>query len=100
MRDLKQACKDYFHKGFEDFIYTSPVSGIVILNTPEGRFKQIIYLDEGKMCFGEVETIGTIGRPKTIDYEAVQKLKNEGMTQEQISRELNVSLSTVRRNWK
>ena len=40
------------------------------------------------------------GRPKSVDVEEIQRLKEEGMTQEQTARELNVSLSTVRRNWK
>lgn len=40
------------------------------------------------------------GRPKRVEFEEIQKLKDKGMTQEQVARELNVSLSTVRRNWK
>ena len=48
----------------------------------------------------EFNTKNSVGRPRAIKKEEVQKLKNSGFTQEQISRELNVSLSTVRRCWK
>lgn len=37
------------------------------------------------------------GRPKTIDPLKVLELRQQGKTQEQIARELNVSLSSVRR---
>lgn len=40
------------------------------------------------------------GRKRVIDYEKIKNLKNKGFTQEQTARELNISISTVRRNWK
>ncbi len=40
------------------------------------------------------------GRPRTIKKEIIQELKNKGYTQEKAARELNVSISTVTRNWK
>lgn len=40
------------------------------------------------------------GRPKAVEYESIQEYKKQGMTQEQIARLLNVSTSTVKRNWK
>lgn len=40
------------------------------------------------------------GRPKKVGFEKIQRLKASGMTQEQVARELNISLSTVRRYWK
>lgn len=38
------------------------------------------------------------GRKKTVDVQLIQKLRSEGKTQEQVARELNISISTVRRN--
>ena len=40
------------------------------------------------------------GRKKVIDPEKIKSFKNKGYTQEQTARELNISISTVRRNWK
>jgi HPt (histidine-containing phosphotransfer) domain-containing protein len=40
------------------------------------------------------------GRKKVIDFESIQRLKEEGYTQELTARELNISISTVKRNWK
>jgi hypothetical protein len=40
------------------------------------------------------------GRKKRIDPAAIKNLKSEGMTQEEVARELNISISTVRRNWR
>lgn len=41
------------------------------------------------------------GKPKKIDPSEIKKLKEEeGLTQEEIARKLNVSVSTIRRNWK
>jgi len=39
------------------------------------------------------------GRPKKINPETVKLMKKEGLTQEEISKLLGVSLSTVKRNW-
>lgn len=39
------------------------------------------------------------GRPKKINPETVKLMKKEGLTQEEISRLLGVSLSTIKRNW-
>lgn len=40
------------------------------------------------------------GRPKMQVKETIQAMKNSGKTQLEISKELNVSLSTVTRNWR
>ncbi|WP_117385711.1 ECF-type sigma factor [Acetivibrio cellulolyticus] len=39
------------------------------------------------------------GRPKAINFNDVQEYKSRGFTQEEIARQMKVSLSTVRRNW-
>lgn len=39
------------------------------------------------------------GRPKAIGFSEVQKYRNKGFTQEETARQMNVSLSTIRRNW-
>lgn len=58
-------------------------------------------LQEAYKALEEVEnTPSNAGRPKTVDKEIILNLKNKGYTQEQAARDLNVSLSTVRRNWK
>jgi DNA-binding NarL/FixJ family response regulator len=41
-----------------------------------------------------------VGRKKSANVELIQKLRSEGKTQEQVARELNISISTVRRNEK
>lgn len=45
-------------------------------------------------------TPSNAGRPKAAEYKLIQEYKKQGMTQEQVARLLNVSISTVRRNWK
>lgn len=50
-----------------------------------------------KISLEEVTT--SLGRPKRITFEEVQELKKKGLTQERAARELNVSISTIRRNW-
>lgn len=42
----------------------------------------------------------TVGRPKAAQKDEIQRLKANGLTQEQIARELNISVSTARRYWK
>lgn len=41
----------------------------------------------------------TLGRPKA-DTSKIQALKSGGMSQSQVAKELNISISTVKRNWK
>lgn len=43
-------------------------------------------------------TPSNAGRKKNINSELVKKLRSEGMTQEEVARKLNISLSSVRRN--
>lgn len=50
-----------------------------------------------KISLEEITT--SLGRPKRITFDEVQELKNKGFTQERAARELNVSISTIRRNW-
>lgn len=38
------------------------------------------------------------GRKKQVDVQAIRSLKEQGMSQEKIARQLNISISTVRRN--
>ncbi|SFM31062.1 helix-turn-helix domain-containing protein [Pelosinus propionicus] len=44
--------------------------------------------------------LDSVGRKKTAPTEKIRKLREEGKTQEAIARELNISLSTVRRELK
>jgi len=39
------------------------------------------------------------GRKKSVDVEAIHAYRDQGKTQEWTAREMNVSISTVRRNW-
>lgn len=58
-------------------------------------------LKEGLKALEEVENAPSpAGRKKTIDVKLIKKLRNDGMTQEQVARELNISTSSVRRNEK
>jgi len=38
-------------------------------------------------------------RKKSVDVEAIHAYRNQGKTQEWTAREMNISISTVRRNW-
>lgn len=40
------------------------------------------------------------GRKKIVDVDLIKKLRAEGKSQEQVARDLNISISTVRRNQK
>lgn len=40
------------------------------------------------------------GRKKSVDVEAIHAYRDQGKTQEWTAREMNVSISTIRRNWK
>jgi DNA-binding NarL/FixJ family response regulator len=56
-------------------------------------------LKEGLKALEKVENAPSpAGRKKSVDSEEIKRLRAEGKTQEQIARELNISLSTVRRN--
>ncbi|MDY0219418.1 MAG: hypothetical protein RBR14_08745 [Candidatus Cloacimonas acidaminovorans] len=39
------------------------------------------------------------GRKKSVDVEAIHAYRAQGKTQEWTAREMNISISTVRRNW-
>lgn len=39
------------------------------------------------------------GRKKSVDVEAIHAYRDQGKTQEWTAREMNISISTVRRNW-
>lgn len=56
-----------------------------------------LHIRKYKISLEEVTT--SLGRPKRITFEEVQKLKQKGFTQERAAKELNVSISTIRRNW-
>lgn len=43
--------------------------------------------------------VGKVGRPRHDKSDLIQVFKKEGMTQEKVARQLDISLSTVRRNW-
>lgn len=63
--------------------------------------KALNALKEGLKALEVVEnTPSNAGRPKAVKYELIQDYKKQGMTQEEIARLLNVSSSTIRRNWK
>lgn len=58
-------------------------------------------LKEGLKALEEVQnTPSAAGRPKTAPVDKINELREQGKTQEAIARELNISLSTVRRNLK
>lgn len=58
-------------------------------------------LKEGLRALEKVENAPSpAGRKKTVDSDLIKKLREEGKTQEQVARELNISISTVRRNEK
>jgi DNA-binding NarL/FixJ family response regulator len=58
-------------------------------------------LREAIKALEEVENAPSpAGRKKSVDAELIKKLRGEGKTQEQIARDLNISVSTVRRNEK
>lgn len=40
------------------------------------------------------------GRKKKVNPGIIKKMRSQGMTQEQVARELNISISTVKRNEK
>lgn len=98
MMNLEQACVNYYHKGFLSYEHTSPVSGIVTINTQEGKYKQIVYIKDNRLTFGDVEKVNPVGRPKTYRPE-IAVYKKEGKTQEWIARQMDISLSTVKRYW-
>jgi DNA-directed RNA polymerase specialized sigma24 family protein len=61
-------------------------------------------LDATKEALKAIEAVEKVvanmgGRPKLMSRELVQKCKAKGMTQVETAKELNTSLSTVRRNW-
>ena len=39
------------------------------------------------------------GRKKSVDVKLIHEFKDQGKTQEWTAREMNVSISTIRRNW-
>lgn len=39
------------------------------------------------------------GRKKTVDVKLIHDFRDQGKTQEWTAREMNVSISTIRRNW-
>jgi len=39
------------------------------------------------------------GRKKSVDVEAIHAYRDQGKTQEWTAQEMNVSISTIRRNW-
>ena len=48
----------------------------------------------------EIEKLqAKLGRPKNKENKNVEGLQKEGLTQKEVAKELNISLSTVRRNW-
>ena len=52
------------------------------------------------MGYFEKKSPKKVGKPKTAPTEKIIELRREGMTQEKIAQELNISLSTVRRELK
>lgn len=47
----------------------------------------------------EIKNARNAGRKKTVDVQLIHDFKNQGKTQEWTAREMNVSISTIRRNW-
>lgn len=48
----------------------------------------------------EIKNPRKAGRKKSIDVDQVHNYRNQGKTQEWVAREMNVSISTIKRNWK
>lgn len=63
------------------------------INEVKSEFSNTIYYTLNKLQ-------KKAGRPNSIDKDTVIKYKNDGYTQEECSRILNLSISTIRRNWK
>lgn len=54
---LKEACQNYFHKGFIGFEYTTPTTGVCTIQTVEGKYEQKVSIEDGRMKFGEITKI-------------------------------------------
>lgn len=65
------------------------------------EFERDLLIERTQAGLARAKAAGKVlGRPAAVNKEAVQTLKLEGMSQSQVVRELGVSLSTIKRNWK
>lgn len=87
----------FYHSVY--YIYSFYIKGFTkpIINFTSD--KKLIIIKNEYDTYNIFEDI-KIGRPSVIGFDEVQKLKLQNYTQEQCAKELNISLSTVRRNWK
>lgn len=68
---LNEWCKNYFHKGFVKFDYTSVDEGFCTVREYDGKmFKQFFSVEDGKVKFGSMKDID----PNTKVSEPVESL--------------------------
>lgn len=69
---LNEWCKNYFHKGFVNFDYTSVDEGFCTVREYDGKmFKQFFSVEDGKVKFGSIKDID----PNIKVSEPIESLK-------------------------
>ena len=76
------------------------LESIGILGDAAERFDHGVLKEKLRVLSQENKNERGAGRKRKVDPMEVQDLKKAGATQEEVARELNISISTVRRNWK
>ncbi|WP_053025934.1 recombinase family protein, partial [Vibrio cholerae] len=106
--DVQQVVQMLTDKGIKLFILDLPVAD---LSSPEGKlmlqmFATFAEFEKNRISerirdkLKQLKQEGkALGRPTKNVYDDVQELKAQGISQRTIADKLNVSLSTVRRNW-
>ncbi|WP_069217276.1 recombinase family protein [Vibrio cholerae] len=106
--DVQQVVQMLTDKGIKLFILDLPVAD---LSSPEGKlmlqmFATFAEFEKNRISerirdkLRQLKQEGkALGRPTKNVYDDVQELKAQGISQRTIADKLNVSLSTVRRNW-
>ena len=74
--------------------------GVGILGDAGERFDHGVLKEKLKLLAEECKNERGAGRKKKTDPSEVHRLKQAGATQEEVARKLDISISTVRRNWK
>lgn len=82
---------------FNGYMHIDPLD---LIGLDEDNFKLAIAAIELRQYKTHAEDIAMSGRPATKERERITELRKQGMTHEAIARELNVSLSTVKRHLK
>lgn len=76
------------------------LESIGILGDAGERFDHGVLKEKLKLLAEECKNERGAGRKKKTDPSEVHRLKQAGATQEEVARKLDISISTVRRNWK